>query len=370
MQMTFIRMLVILAGVLLAVSPARTETYQTKAAGAVTFQGSFFNNKPKPEVKQEALTQAKDAAWSEYVSRMSGATKDLYLSMQDAFISNLDAYMTVTIIDEEIDDKDKAKMRYTVVVRAKIDETAVQSVLRTNSAAGQQASGEGSPFAFLFVSREVTSRKEFKDKETDISASESDAVSQENVAVSGNSVSESSEQSSIKKTTTGGSTEKKADRLQYAVASSQDINAAISNVLATAGFEIVEYDDVVSYCGGTEREVIMQEFSESDDMSRESRKGAIDGSRDCEVMLFATGTLDIGLGDIDPASGNSRVYVSARAQVWSLEKRLPKKVASVGPVQYAGLGADDKVAMRNALNIAAQEAANEIVSILNSKGIR
>ena len=74
--------------------------------------------------------------------------------------------------------------------------------------------------------------------------------------------------------------------------------------------------------------------------------------------------------DIDPASGNSRVYVSARAQVWSLEKRLPKKVASVGPVQYAGLGPDDKVAMRNALNIAAKEAANEIVSILNAKGVR
>ena len=368
--MTFMRVFVILASVLLAVGLAKAENYQTKAAGTVTFQGSLFNKKPKPEVKQEALAQARDAAWAEYVSKMSGATKDLYLSMRDTFISDMDTYVTVTIVSEDVDDSDKAKMRYTVWVRVKIDDSAVQSVLRTNSAAGQQASGEGSPFAFLFVSRDTTSRNEFEDKPTVISASESSAVSQESVAVSGSSVSESSEQSSMQKTTTGGSTEKKADRLQYAVASSQDINAAISNVLVTAGFEIVEYDDVVSYCGGTEREVIMEEFSESDDMSRESRKGAIDGSRDCEVMLFATGTLDIGLGDIDPASGNSRVYVSARAQVWSLEQRLPKKVASVGPVQYAGLGPDDKVAMRNALNIAAKEAANEIVSILNAKGIR
>jgi hypothetical protein len=56
--------------------------------------------------------------------------------------------------------------------------------------------------------------------------------------------------------------------------------------------------------------------------------------------------------------------------VWNLEKRLPRKVASVGPVQKQGLGPDAKVAMRNALNIAAEEAAKEIVAILNSKGIR
>lgn len=367
--MIYFRVLVV-STLLLAVSFAKAESYETKAAGTVTFQGSLFSKKPKPEVKQEALAQAKDAAWSEYVSKMSGATKDLYLSMQDAFISNLDTYISVTIVNEELDDKDKAKMRYTVWVRAKIDDSAVQSVLRTNSAAGQQASGDGSLFAFVFVSREVIARTEYEDKKTDISASESAAVSEENVAVSGNSVSESSEQSSMTKTTTGGSTEKKADKLQYAVASSQDINAAMSNVLSTAGFEIVEYDDVVSECGGTEREVIMEEFSESDDMSRKSRKGAISGSRECEVMLFATGTLDIGKSDTDPASGNSRVYVSARAQVWSLEKKLPKKVASVGPVQYPGLGPDDKVAMRNALIIAAEEAAKEIVAILNSKGIR
>ncbi len=368
--MNVLRAVLILVGMLLSISPAKAESWQTKAAGTVTFQGSLFNNKPKPEVKEKALNQARDAAWSDYVSKMSGATKDLYLSLEDTFLSDLNKYMTVTITGEDVDTKDKKKMRYTVWVRAEIDDSAVQSVLRTNSAAGQQDSGDGSLFAFVFVSREVIARTEYEDKKTDISASESAAVSEENVAVSGNSVSESSEQSSMTKTTTGGSTEKKADKLKYAVASSQDINAAMSNVLSTSGFEIVEYDDVVSECGGTEREVIMEEFSESDDMSRKSRKGAISGSRECEVMLFATGTLDIGQSDTDPSSGLKRVYVSARAQVWSLEKRLPKKVASVGPVQWPGTGADAKVAMRNALILAAEEAAKEIVAILNSKGIR
>ena len=108
----------------------------------------------------------------------------------------------------------------------------------------------------------------------------------------------------------------------------------------------------------------------NDDMSRRSRGSAIGASRDCEIRLFATGTIDIGVQDIDPVSGNRRVYVSVRGQVWNIDKRLPKKVTSVGPVQYAGLGPNDKVAMRNALTLAAEKAGREIVDQLNAKGIR
>ena len=349
-------------------TPAIADTASVSASATVNYKGGLFNKEPKPEVKDAAITAARKSAWRKYVASMSGATKDLYLQQENSFLSNLEDYVIeVVVLDDDLDTKNKT---YSVMVRATIDENAVSSLLRTSSAAGQQATGEGSLFSFVFVSREVTSRKEFQAKETNITKSESVAVAESSVSVSGSNVSESSDNSSMSRTTTGGSTEKKANRLSYSVASSQDINAAMSNVLATSGFEIVEYDDVVSECGGTEREVIMAEFSESDDMSRQTRKGAIDGNRECEVSLFAAGTLDIGLGDVDPVTGNKRVVVSARAQVWNIEKRLPKKVASVGPVQFSGLGPDSQVAMRNALNLAAEEAAKEIVAILSSKGIR
>lgn len=339
-----------------------------KASATIAYKSGVFSSEPSAEIKNEAIEQARLAAWKKYVAKMSGATKDMYLSRQDMFLNNLSDYVVeVIILDDQLDKKAK---KYSVMVRASIDESAVSSVLRSSSAAASQGTGEGSLFSFVFVSREVENQRQFLDKKTNISKSEAVAASETKVAVSGNNVSESTDDSSFSKTTTGGSVERKADKITYKVASSQDINAAMSNVLSTAGFEIVEYDDVVSECGGTEREVIMEEFSVSDDMSRDTRKGAVDGNRECEVTLFAAGTLDIGLSDIDPVSGNKRVYVSARAQVWNLEKKLPKKVASVGPVQYSGLGPDAKVAMRNALNLAAKEAANEIVAILNSKGIR
>ncbi len=143
----------------------------------------------------------------------------------------------------------------------------------------------------------------------------------------------------------------------------------MGEVLFTAGFEVVSYDDVVSECGGTERYVIADEFRESDEMSRPSRKGAIKASRECEVEIFATGTLDVGVQDTDSVTGNIAVWVNVRGQVWSIKKRLPRKIASVGPVQFKGEGPNDDVAKRNALILAAREASKAIVDQLNAKGI-
>jgi hypothetical protein len=88
------------------------------------------------------------------------------------------------------------------------------------------------------------------------------------------------------------------------------------------------------------------------------------------VNYFAVGTLDVGLNDVDPVTGNQRVHVSVRGQVWDISKKLPRRIASVGPVQYAGLGPDPEVAMRNALRLSASQSAKVIVDQLNAKGLR
>ena len=356
--------------VLTLVGPASTWADTVAVKGTVTtpFKSGFFSNEPSPEMRIAAIEQGKLVAWKKYVSQFTGAQRDLLKKNEGVFVSNLGAYVTeVKVLDESIS-KDPAAL--ITVIRATIDEGAIASALRERSAAASQGTGGGSQFVFIFVARELQSRKTFKNKENNISENQLVANAESKVAVDGANSSESLDQSSMRKSASGGSTEVKRAKLTYQVSSSKDINASMSNILSTAGYEIIEYDDVVSNCGGAERTVIMQEFSESDDMSRESRKAAIDGSRDCDVNLFATGTLDVGLSDTDPVSGMKRVFVSTRAQVWTLEKRLPKNVASVGPVQFSGLGPDAQVATRNALNLAAEEAAKEIVAILNSKGIR
>jgi hypothetical protein len=147
------------------------------------------------------------------------------------------------------------------------------------------------------------------------------------------------------------------------------MNATMSQVFSDSGFEVYDYRDVSAQCGGVAPESVYKVFSTSDILSRELRKSAFDAAKRCTANTFATGTLDIGLQDTDPVTGQRRVYVSVRAQVNDVSGPLPRLLASVGPVQYSGLGPDQQVAMRNALINAASEAAKEISNQLKSKGL-
>ena len=64
------------------------------------------------------------------------------------------------------------------------------------------------------------------------------------------------------------------------------------------------------------------------------------------------------------------MYVSVRGQVWNISRRLPRQVASVGPVQFAGMGPNPTVAKNNALVLASKEAAQILVNQMNAKGLQ
>ena len=370
MQINFgkaVRQVVLLA-IFMGISlGANAGMVQVTGTVILPYGGKAFSSMPSGSDKQEALKAAKLQTWEVYTAKFSAAKMNQYLPVKSEFISDIDSYvLSVSVLDEEIDKKSKTM---TLVVAANINETAVDAKLASMSAAGQGASGDGSMFTFVFVARQAVSAKTKDAKRIDITQTEGAFSASEELVATDTAATSSGNYNAVEKTTTGGSTETTATKRTYEVVSSQDIDAAMSAVLSTAGFEIINYEDVVDACGGTEPSVIRDEYGAQDEMSRDSRREAIAGTRDCDVPLFATGTIDIGVQDTDPKTGNKRVYVSVRGQVWNVEARLPKKVASVGPVQFSGLGPDDSVAMRNALNIAAEEAAKSIVEQLNAKNI-
>lgn len=335
--------------------------------GSVNYEGSIFSSDVDSKVKDEAVQAALLNAWKKYTASFNAAKYKAYITLQNEFTENLNQYIaSYNIIDEKNDSDGK---KYTVAVKALINDVAVESKLSLSSAAGSSASGEGSLFSFIFVARDVASVKSYDDKVTKISKAEAMSSGEETSSMSGSTMVAGTKAKAISKTTTGGSSEKKADKVKYIVSSAADVDAAMNEVLSPAGFEVVEYGDIVSECGGAEPETIKKEFSKQAELSRAVRKAAIAGARECEVPLFAIGTLDAGMVDTDPTSGLKRVYVSVNAKVYNIEKRLPKKVASVGPVQYAGLGPSAIVAKRNALSKAAKEAARSIVDQLNAKGL-
>jgi hypothetical protein len=227
---------------------------------------------------------------------------------------------------------------------------------------GQAAEPAGrshdSLFSFLFMARKTTSVTEFDNTRTDTRVRKNTAPGSEGF-VTGTQVQ-----------TISGSTERREDAVTWEVTSSQDIDSAMGEVLTTAGIEYAAYDDVMINGGGPDPAVIKSEFVKKDDLSAQTRAKVISASRKCDVRYLATGTIDIGLQDVDPVSGNKRVYVSVRANLWDISLTLPRKIGSVGPVQFSGLGPDQSVASRNALIIAAKETALSLVDQLNNKGVR
>jgi len=361
---SFVTILVALA-VAFSSSFAVARDYKGKAV--IPYTSSAFSSKPSDKIKHEAIKKAKFNAWKNYTSNFNMARQKAYKKIETEFLNHLDEYISdYTILTDKVNKKNKV---YSVLVRININESAVETKLSSESGAGKLTSGEGSLFSFIFVAREASEVKSYDARKTKITKTESKNMAEEKSAVGNGTMLSGDSQKSMKKVQTGGSTLRKADRINYIVSSPQDIDAAMNEIFSPAGFEVVDYSDVVSECGGAEPELVRQEFSARQDISRRTRKVAIKGARECDVTYFAIGTLDVGMQDTDPVSGLKRVYVSVIAQVWNIEKRLPRKVASVNSSPFAGLGPDSVVAKKNALKKAATSAAKNIVDQLNAKGL-
>ena len=356
----------VMGAALLAAAISGAHATEIRGKADVPYKGGLFSKGPDAELRQQALDEAKVIAWKRYTSSFSPSRMQSYQSVEQDILSNLDQYLIdINILDESINEGSKL---FSVAIRASINEAALNAKLNAANAGGYRADGE--MFSFVFVAREVESLKSFDARRTDIRMDESQLSAHQQAAARGGAASIDESSTSMSKTTQGGSTLRKADELSYRIRSGSDVDAAMTETLSGYGFDVVGYPDVVAACGGTSPDIINQEFSATDEMSVSSRQGAINAARDCDVNYFAVGTLDIGLNDRDPVTGNQRVHVSVRGQVWDISRKLPRRVASVGPVQYAGLGPDPEVAMRNALRLSAAQSAKVIVDQLNARGLR
>jgi hypothetical protein len=344
---------------------ALAKEYKGKAV--IHYTPSAFSSKPSNKIKHEAIEKAKLNAWKNYTSSFNMARQKDYKKKETEFLNHLDEY----IVDYAIlaDKVDKGTKTYRIMVRVKINESAVDAKLSSESAAGRNASGEGSLFSFIFVAREASEVKSYDARKTKINKTESKTMAEEKSAMGNGTMLSGDSKKSMSKVQSGGNTIRKADNISYRVSSAADMDSAVNEILSPAGFEVVDYNDVVSECGGIELEMIKNEFRANQEVSRRARKSALRGARECEVAYFALGTLDVGMHDTDPVSGLKRVYVSVNAKVWNIEKRLPKRVASVNSDTFAGLGPNPKVAKNNALKKAATSAAKNIVDQMNAKNL-
>ncbi len=341
------------------------ERIEQKGIGTIPFDGALFSKDPSSDEKKKAVDAAKLSAWKNYTATLNSAKQQMLFSNEKEVNANLEKFITdFQIIDQKIDKETKT---FSVVIRAGFNSAALDQFLQSASlgaASGQKYdSANESAFSFLFTARKATSLKQFDQR-----------VTTKEKASTSNSVQDSADGTTVsatKEKTTGGSKLSQEDKVTYAVSSSRDVDSAMGDALTSAGINYASYDDIVGNCNAPATNQFQKEYVENDELSAQTRTKIINAAKECGIQFFAIGTLDSGVNDVDPVSGNQRVFVSVTAQLWDISaKPLPRKIGSVGPVQFSGMGPNQSVASKNALNLAAKETGKQLVDQLNAKKVR
>jgi hypothetical protein len=347
-------------------SHAFAEIVSSKGMAAITYSG----RKPDSSKILEAQSKAKMNAIERYIAiKDSESMTRNFEQIRTEVEANVDAYLLGTVVVSEETNKDSK--RYSVVVRIDINEAKLKNALQDSSAVGNAANHEKSEITFVFVAREQTRAKSYDDiirKGLDSSASEDGA---EFEAASGGGVEYASESNRSETVTTGGSTERISDKIDYDVSTSGEIDAAMTRIFSTSGFAVVAAEYIEEETGMLlDVSAFKEDFGLGGDISSSTKRNALKGVKNAEIPFLGWGTLDLDMRETDPVSGLVRVNVKVTAKIVNVAGRRPRNVASVGPVMYSGIGRTETSARSNALKLAAEAAAKELVEQLNAKGVQ
>ncbi len=339
----------------------------------INYESGLFSDSPNAETKKKITPTAKQELWKSYVGRQDTSTIRVIESKKEEIQKRLDDFVTnVEFIDEQVD-KNAKKMRFTV--RGVVNDNLVATLL----SAGGAKSGEGSAFGFLILPRIQTEAKSFDAKVVKKASASTSLVNEKIDAEQVKETDGGSSERAIQgdkvtmkaSATTSGSTTRKAQKIKWALGDAKDVDSNISKYLTEAGYEPSAYADVAAECGSVKTNEVRADLlaSETAELSDDVRKLVFDAMRKCEQKFFAMGTLDFDSIEQDRNSGGVRARASVNIQVYELSRRLPRKVASVGPVDYYGVGPREDGARSDALKQAAKEAAQQIVNQLRSKNL-
>jgi hypothetical protein len=318
-------------------------------------QASYTQQSTK-DARREAVQKAKINALHKYSSKFDISKSTIYDRIRPVIEADIDSFLTDYLIIEDVQDKDYKYFR--VIIEANIDATAIEKELAKVSSINSELSQKKANITFVFVAREAKAVTKYLARETMQVLGESSIKGVR------------SARTASARLTVGGSNLQKADEIIWNVSTVNEIDTAMNNIFTTSGYEVVDVVYVYDASKGKlDSSKFIKDYKSGDDISPETRRSAMEGCRTAELDYLATGTLDIGMND-NVADGIERVYVSVTGKIWSVNTKYPKIVASVGPIQSAGLGPDQRVAKLNALKNAGEMVARELISQLRMKGIQ
>lgn len=361
-------------GVLLSIATLGGATAASvRTTFEVSYESGFFSDSPNEETRRKVLPTARAEIWKSYVGKQDTSLIRAIEGKREELQKRLDEIVTnIEFIDEQVD-KDSKKIRFTV--RAVVNDNLVSTLVTSGGA----ASGAGSSFGFLILPRIQTEAKSFdatvKKKATATTSLVQEKIEAEQVKEAEGGASErgvkGDQVTMTASAKTSGSTTRRAQKVKWGLGDAKDVDANISKYLTESGYEPSAYADVAAECGSVKTAEVRADLlaSETAELSDDVRKEVFKAMRDCEQRFFAIGTLDFDSIEQDRNSGGVRARASVNVQVYELSKRIPRKVASVGPVDYYGVGPREDGARSDALKQAAKEAAQQIVNQLRAKNL-
>ncbi|GGF63981.1 hypothetical protein [Alteromonas lipolytica] len=277
-----------------------------------------------------AYAEAKLKAVETWLAKTQQYQLPNFALIKDDISANIDDYLLQSTVISKKENKDDNLFR--VVMRVSINESKLLAKL-TEAGRGQAApSNEDQYITFVFVARELASRIEAKDTQS------GDFQRGENT---------------------------------WQATTTNEVDSAVGAVFSAANYYVI---DAALLEEETEGQLdvnnFIMDYEQGDDLTPATKRDAIRGLRGLldPVQYLAIGTLDVDEHSTDDVSGLYQVPVSVTAKILAI-KRRGAAVASVGPVQYIGLGPTPIVAKNNALKLAAEKMAAGLIGQLSSKSI-
>ena len=356
------------------------QVQQARGKATVTYQGKTASPDDKAKANQAAQLKAVEF----YYAEAGQSEAENFDAVRDKILANPDRYILESTVLAEQDSTDNKQ--YTVTVRISLNVANLRNAEKSNSAVARTGRANKSPLVFVFVSRQVDSTKSFDahvfkrvdesvkggaSAATSQSGTEGEAIGRSQIKTNSSTSSQTKAAANLSHTVeTGGSTVKRSSESSWRLIPSANLNQVFTSTFTQAGFKVMEAAFVEPYTGGHFKvSTIQDDYKSGSDLKSATLQSLVAGMRTAQIPYIALGTLDVGMADKDPSTGLMRVGVSVNAKILDVTQTIPDTIATVGPVQYAGLGPTEDEARTNALKLAASNAARELTSQVTNLGV-
>ncbi|MFS1703805.1 hypothetical protein [Alteromonas sp. AMM-1] len=341
----------------LGMSPALA--VEQSATAKISYGGWGLDSDEKKEAEQAALRKAIET----YIAEVQQAHFRNYKKVKAEIDKNIESYFLDYVVTDANEDKDDDT--YEVTVRGTINEPMLMAKLI--SSGDEVDISKQAYLTFVFVAREIAETTSTTNESTSNTKSQGKGIAQSGTDETTETFKSKTETASIK-------TENKriSDVISYRVATANEVDVAMGNVFTNANYLVIDaamLEEETDYL--LDVNSFIEDYQTGNDLSSKTKGNALKGLRGLEdpIDYMAIGTLDIDEQQTNEQTGMYRISVSVTGQILSVRHR-GAAVAKVGPVQYFGEGPTLTVAKNNALKLAAEEAAQELVAMLSGKNIR